>query len=273
MLKWKLLVIVLLLLIAAVCLVLWLTPSWGMSEFGLNAFTETLGILVTVLIVDQLIKRHEEMRLLPQQAAAYEDVRLLASRIVLFWAETYKSCVPGAAPGSVGELFNEMSLKQIYNKLDMDSQPRVIPAQTWWEWFPENMKSFRKLAEVILERHNTILDPQAYSAVHVIATSMADPDVIATIRSNDSKEAFPRPRVLGAYWPVIDGYYAAVIALVRWCEARVKRLESYGIRDLNEVVQIPRWEEQASPPCMLEPEELQKQIRAVEEFRERREKR
>lgn len=82
------------------CLYLWLRLYGQISDFGLNAFTETLGIIVTVLIVDQLIRRQEQVRLLPQQATAYEDVRLLISRMVSFWSETFKLSVPGPAPGN-----------------------------------------------------------------------------------------------------------------------------------------------------------------------------
>lgn len=267
--KWKLLVTSVLLLIAAACLLLWLGLTGAMSDFGLNAATETLGILITVLIVDQLIKRHEEVRLLPQQAAAYEDVRLLTSRIVIFWAETYKSCVPGAAPESVEELFGKESLKKVYNNLNMDSKPNAIPTQTWWKWFPHNMTEFRKLGGVILERHNTILDPQAYSTVHKITTNMVDPYTIAIVRKYDVASGFPRPKVLSSYWVMTEEYGDAVITLVKWCEARAKRLEAAGIRDLKQVTaQIYKWDEQTSPPCMIDPDELQRQIRAVEEFRE-----
>ena len=155
--KWKIMVTLLLLSIASACLILWLGLAGTISDFGLNAATETLGILITVLIVDQLIKRHEDVRLLPKQAAAYEDVRLLTSLIVSFWADAYKACVPGAAPKSVEELFNKSSLDTICNNLNMDSQPKVMPAQTWWEWFPRNMMDFRKQAEIILERHKMII--------------------------------------------------------------------------------------------------------------------
>ena len=84
--RYSVVVALLLLLSAAPCLGLWLFATGTLSDFGLNAFTETLGILVTVLIVDKLIKRQEERKSLPQKATAYEDVRLLTSRLVEFWS-------------------------------------------------------------------------------------------------------------------------------------------------------------------------------------------
>lgn len=77
--RHKRLLVLLMCFIATACLYLWLGTQGESSNFGLNAFTETLGILITVLIVDHLIKRQEELRSLPQKATAYEDVRLLTS--------------------------------------------------------------------------------------------------------------------------------------------------------------------------------------------------
>lgn len=258
-----------LILIASICLYLWLRLSGGISEFGLNAFTETLGILVTVLIVDQLIRRQEQVRLLPQQAAAYEDVRLLATRMVSFWSETYKSSVPGPAPTSLNELFSDKSLEQICNNLNMDSQPNVVPRRTWWEWFPQNQMDFIKKAETILERHNSILDPEAYAAVHKIATHIMDPEMIGTSRQIDIKTGFPRPKVLGSYWVPLEDYAGPILTLVSWCEKKVKVLEAAGIKNLKKVIsEVNQWEPQTSPPCMIDESELQRQIEAVEKFRE-----
>lgn len=266
--KWTRLVTLFLFLIAFICLYLWLRLDGQISEFGLNAFTETLGIIVTVLIVDQLIRRQEQVRLLPQQAAAYEDVRLLISRMVSFWSETYKSSVTGSAPESLEELFSEESLTKICNHLNMDSQPNVVPRRTWWEWFPQNQIDFRKKAETILERHNSILDPEAYGAVHKIATHIMDPEMIATSRQIDIKSGFPRPKVLGSYWFPIEDYGSPILELVSWCKKKEKVLETAGIKNLKKVISdVYKWESQTLPPCMIDDSELQRQINAVEKFR------
>ncbi len=92
-----------------------------------ESFTETLGILVTVILVDHLIKKREENRLLPQQASAYEDVRLLVSRIISFWADAYKETVPGPPPSSLSALLSKESFDKIGLNLNLDSQSHVYP--------------------------------------------------------------------------------------------------------------------------------------------------
>ena len=267
--KWTRLVTLFLFLIASICLFLWIIIGGDIGQFGLNAFTEILGIIVTVLIVDQLIKRQEEARLLPQQAAAYEDVRLLTSRIVSFWSNTYKSCIPGQPPQTIEELLSKQSLESICNNLNLDSNPKVLPKRTWWEWFPQNLIEFRTQAETILERHNSILDPAAYAAVHKIATYIIRPEMIATSRQIDIQSGFPRSKILGSYWHLIGDYSGPTLTLVSWCQYKIQKLESSGLENLEKVVsQVEQWDPQASPPCMISQEELQKQIEAIKIFRE-----
>src|SRR4051812_9832473 len=101
-----------LLLISGICLYLWRYSS-RFTDFGLNAFTETLGIIFTIVVVDQLIKNQEFKKSLPLRAAAYEDVRMLVTRIVYFWKEAYEQSVPLATPKTVGELSTAESFEQI----------------------------------------------------------------------------------------------------------------------------------------------------------------
>ncbi len=188
--KWTGFVTLILSIIAGICLFLWLRFTGEVSNFGLNAFTESLGILVTVLIVDQLIRRQEEVRLLPLQASSYEDVRLLTTRIVVFWTSVYRASVPGPCPATLEELFSKESFEKMGKYLNMDSQPAVVPRRTWWEWLPENLTEFKKKAETILERHNFILDPKTYLAVHKLATDGLEPGMITTLKVTDAQSGF-----------------------------------------------------------------------------------
>lgn len=257
-------------LIASGCLYLWLSTSGEMSNFGLNAFTETLGILVTVLIVDNLIKRQEELRSLPQKATAYEDVRLLATRIVGFWSEVYRACVPETSPTSVNELFCPVSFEKMGRHLNLDAQPNVTPTRTWWDWFPQNLSDHKKRAETILERHNNVLDPVTYAHVHQIATDGIDPDIFHTLRQSDQQMGgFPRPHILASYYFLPESYCETVINLVSWCDKQFTQLEGNGIVGLKRVgATIGPWERQDAPPSMIAEQELLRQLNAMQQFRE-----
>ena len=267
--RHKRLLILLMCLIASCCLYLWLSTNGETSNFGLNAFTETLGILVTVLIVDHLIKRQEELRTLPQKATAYEDVRLLTTRIVGFWADVCHACVPEASPASVDELFSHASFDKMNRYLNLDSQPNVDPPRTWWDWLVQSLFDHRKRAETILERHNNVLDPNTYALVHQIATEGIEPSIIQTLRQSDQRSGFPRPHILGSYCFLPENYCETVVNLVSWCEAQVMQLESNGIAGLKRVSAIiGPWDRQDNPPSMIDDAELLKQLAAVQQYRE-----
>lgn len=257
-------------LIASGCLYLWLSTSGETSNFGLNAFTETLGILVTVLIVDHLIKRQEELRSLPQKATAYEDVRLLTTRIVGFWSEVYRGCVPESSPTSVNELFCQASFEKMRRHLNLNAQPNVTPARTWWDWFPQSLSDHKKRAETILERHNNVLDPVTYAHVHQIATEGMDPDIFHMLRQSDQQMGFPRPHILASYYFLPASYCETIISLVSWCEKQVVLLEGNGIVGLKRVgATIGPWDQQDNPPSMISEQELLRQLSAMQQFQER----
>ena len=44
------------------------------KDFGLNFFTEILGVVITVFVIERFIQKKEDKRNLPQKLAAYEDV-------------------------------------------------------------------------------------------------------------------------------------------------------------------------------------------------------
>jgi hypothetical protein len=238
-----------------------------LTDFGLNAFTETLGIIVTVLIVDQLIKNQEFRKSLPLRAAAYEDVRLLVTRIINFWDDAYKQSVPLATPATVEELFSESRYNEIAQYLDLDSKPNVVPARTWWQHLPEQQQDFVSRGEQILERHAGNLEPQAYSLVHRLIRETMDPKMVNVIRVVDQQENIPRPHNLGSYFYMSEWVRNSIIQIYSWCKSEKLLLERYGLvvnysvpNKLNSRARI------SSPPCMISPERLLDQLKAFEEF-------
>jgi hypothetical protein len=215
---------------ALVCLLVWGYGDSGLSDFGLNAFTETLGIIFTVLIVEQLIRGQEFKKSLPLRAAAYEDVRLLVTRVVYFWHGAYEQSVPEATPKTVAELLTKSAFELINLNLDLDSKPNVTPATTWWQYLPHQQKDFITRGERILERHAVGLDPYAYALIHAMTTRQVEPEIIGLIRRADTEMGFPRPHNLGNHFLVLDEFLASVPQLYEWCKQEKELLESYGLK-------------------------------------------
>lgn len=262
------LIALLIVLFAAIFLFIWVRTDSPYSEFGLNGFTECLGIGLTVLLIDQLLKRREAERTLPQRLAAHEDVRLLTARITTFWYQAYMAAVPEPLPRSVAELYGAKSINRLCTFLNMDSQPNVTPTCTWWEYLPEQLAEFKGHAEVILERYNSILSPEAFLLIHKLLNASMDPWISRAIRASDLQMGFPRPKTLEHYLVFTGDYFPLILALISWCNTERKLLEresSLSLMETPESLEGNRPE--GIPHCMIAPEELQAQLNAMQVFR------
>ncbi len=264
----KILIAGILSIVAAFCFSLWIFGENSISDFGLNAFTETLGIAATVFVIDYLIQRLELKRNLPQRTSAYEDVRLLTSRILSFWIDAARVSVPGPPPENIDVLLSEEWTGKIASCLHLDSMAQVTPKVPCWSWVFTNFSDFKERSNRILERHNGILDPKAYSYVHTLDRELMDPKMIQSIRQSDHDFGFPRPKVLGNYCFVGSSYFKTILLLMKWCKDEKIFLEEQGCSNLLAVTDtVHPWEPTDTPKCMIPMPLLQQQMNAVAEFR------
>ncbi|MBD2242349.1 hypothetical protein [Nostoc sp. FACHB-888] len=250
---------------------------------------------MTVVFVDQLIRQQELRRTLPLQAAAYEDVRMLTTRIIQFWESAFAQTVPRPAPSeiiqfwenvykkpvsqsvplTVNQLLSLETIDAIKTYLDLDSQPSVAPPRTWWEWLPEQEQEFRTRAERILERHTGIIEPQVYALVHqlISGSGLLHPDtgmqLIKAIKQSDQQEGLPRTHNLASYWGTTTEALNTVIKLNEWCIEKKRFLEKQGMSGLlNPALTINTFNENSSPKCMIVPNRFVQQCLAVQAYRE-----
>lgn len=248
---------------------------WGfggerLSDFGLNGFTETLGIAFTVLLIDRLLSRREAVRTLPQRLAAFEDARLLAQRRISFWHGAYALSVPDPMPASVQELFSRKTIARIGELLDMDSNANVTPRSTWWHYVTQDLQSFHRDAERLLERYNSILEPKAFLAVHRMLQSAGEPGLVLGLLQSDQELGFPRPRVLGNFLLVRSEFFDALLELIDWLIAEKTRLKAETGQEVG-IIEHALQGNRASgtPECMISPEKLASQVQAWQRSQER----
>lgn len=252
--------------VAALFLLLWLLAPGRLADFGLNGFTETLGIAFTVLLIDQLLRRREETRMLPQRLAAFEDVRLLAQRRITFWFQAYMAAVPGSLPTHVRELLSPQSIALLGGHLDMDSHPNVTPRRTWWQYLPEDLESFRVSAERTLERYNAILEPKTFLCIHRLLNTTLEPWLPLGILQSDQEVGFPRPRLLGNYSPVMPEHFTVLLELIDWLLSEKQILSKISGEKLGEITEsLCGNRPDGIPPCMMAPERMASQIHALNE--------
>jgi len=99
-------VVLILLLFAMIGLWLWFRVD-SLKDFGQNFVTEILGVLITVLIINQLIVIREERRKLPHKFAVYDDIRLYISSFTLFWQQAFQESVPEDDPENIYLFFSD----------------------------------------------------------------------------------------------------------------------------------------------------------------------
>jgi hypothetical protein len=260
-------------LFAVVALYLWnpIAKSESISDFGLNAFTELIGIIVTVLIVDRIIKRQNEVTLLPVKVSMYRDIQLLLSRLVSFWGDIYYLSVPEGEHLSVEQLFSEECFDKILMYLSLDKEPNVYPKTKWWNWIPVQGKDFRQRGEEILERYSTFLEPEIFRLIHLLVKDsyfISGMAKIEDLRNYDISNGVPRPHNLGAYYFIENEALGAVIELYRWCEKNYLILSNKGYKVYKVALGHPN-QPKNPPPSMLTTQELDSQYEAFRAWQNR----
>jgi hypothetical protein len=257
-----------LLLIGLLC---WLC-SKKTEQFGLNFFTEMLGVAVTVFVIDRLIQNREETRSIPQKLAAYEDVRLYTSRYINFWTSAYRESVPEEEPETIEAFFSENGMTKILNHLYMDSEPNVTPPRKWWDWIVQNAKEFKENGDKLLDRHSHNLDPIAFGYVHQLTESSFNHFLlmIPSIRQLDTTMKYTRVKVLASYSMAAQKEdYDAILGLIKWCNEQHSFLKKHS-SSIKKVSEYYKDKNRKMPPkCMIPKEILEQHLKELNEFRQK----
>lgn len=226
-------------ILAAIFFALWRLTDGSWREFGLNAFTETVGIGLTVLLIDQLIRKQERRRLRPLELAAFDDVRSFVDGLATSWLNVYKWSAKGELPEppdppSTQDFLTMPYFEEIRRRLNLDSEACVFPKRTWWQYLPQVEDEYRKLGERILERHSAVLDPNAYHLVHRVVNGFLKPNIglgmLHTMKqaggfgAQEAWNALPESQRhrLGRYWVLIEEDLKDVADLHRWYQRNKK---------------------------------------------------
>lgn len=202
-------------------------------EFGLNAFTETIGIGITVLLVDRLLKNQERRRRRPLEIAAFHDVGSFVDGLATFWINVYNWSGKGELeqppqPPSMREFLTLRYFEAIRQRLNLDAEACVFPKRTWWTYLPQAENHYRQLGEKILERHSAALDPYAYQLVHKVINgflgSNTGLNMLAVLKGAGGfgdKEVWDKVpenhrHRLGRYWIVPEENLQDFAALHKW---------------------------------------------------------
>ena len=107
----------------------------SLHDFWVNAFTETIGIGVTVLFIDKLLKDRERRRLRPLEIAAFNDVMHFVNGMATSWMNVYSwsgkdELLPPPEPPSMKEFLTPIYFNSIRQRLNLDAHAHVFPKRT-----------------------------------------------------------------------------------------------------------------------------------------------
>ena len=138
---------------AVIMFSLWLisTNEHKFSDLWLNLLAGFISSIITIAVIDNIVKKQKERDEKPFRLALYRDIQLLASRFINLWQEMYIQSNVDRTNIPITELFETEKIDSIYKTLDLEGYPNVIPKQDWFTYIDETSKD-------LINRGNRILD-------------------------------------------------------------------------------------------------------------------
>lgn len=211
----------------------------GYQDLGLNGLSEVVGILFTLYIIEKLIKRKDDRKLLPYKIAVYSDIVSMVYEIIYLWGTIYSSSVPNAKSIKIRELFTEEVFKLMGEHLDLDSPLMSLPTQTWRQHIPLVQGKIRRSSERIIQVHSTHIDPHAMTIINRLLDGYIKhtTSLIDVLPKVDAELGIQRHSNLRSYLAVYQPWLNDVIELHEWCSNERKRLMLIGAKKLRVVRQ------------------------------------
>jgi hypothetical protein len=226
----------------------------SLKEFGQNFLSEMLGVLVTILVINQLIVYRDEKRKLPHKFAVYDDIRLFISSYMVFWQQAFQESVPEDDPENIYSFFSDDGMGKIWNFLDITVKPKSAIPCSWYDHLIEFSTEYREKGDKILTRHSKHLPPEIYRIIHQI-TEAHYLDVLINMHKMTKyyeNSKIDVSNVLESYAVVRpnDKDYSSIIALHEWCENIHQELSSIEKTISRVTTYIPRKNKPIPPPAM-----------------------
>ena len=170
-----------------------------LKDFSLNVGTEIFGILLTVFLIDAVIRRKEERERNRVRQIAFQQLRIPLLHQLHMLHGMYKGCIPcqpEIVPVGIRELFSDDYFVQIAF-LDF-SKPAplstAVPLQ-WFDYLKMEVEKFKAALGRTIEKYAVFLDSDSIEILEkLIDSSFISLIGQATaIRDVDRRENFRRP--------------------------------------------------------------------------------
>ncbi len=201
----------------------------NLGDLFLNLLAGFIASILTISIIDHILKCEHEKNTLPLKLSLYRDVQLFTSRIIGLWQEMYVQSIESRSEIAIEELFSENTINAIYDCLDLEGKPNVIPAQDWFLYIDNNLSEIQKCGEIILDRYISVAPPELLQSIHHLISDSAFAGfglkVLNRVRAFDLRKRIPRLPMLRAYaiFPS-ERDFAEIDNLLKWCNKNYDEL-------------------------------------------------
>lgn len=252
---------------AIITLILWLcsVDEIDFSDLWLNLLAGFIATICTITIIDSNLRKQKEKEDIPIRLALYRDVQLLASRIICLWQEMYEQCNSSRKEILIDDLFSETEIGYIYENLDLEGIPNVIPARNWYIYIVENATDFKQRGNRILDRYVSLAEPELFQAIHYLVNDSVFCErllFIQTIKHTDACEKIPRVPLLKNYvYKPTEKDFESIRIINNWCRENYKKLSAGGnVYSIQERVVIMN--PNVQPKSIMTQEKLEKCVTA-----------
>ena len=261
-------------LFAIISLVLWLlsTSERKVSDLWLNLLAGFISSLITITVIDRIIKKQKQKDELPLKKTMYRDIQLFTSRFIYLWKDMYEASCNECPELSVVDLFTEEKIENIRSNLNLKKYPNITPKQNWFTYLLNCKTDLVTRGEKIISAYANTADPKIIQAVHYIINDgqlLGNLSVMERIYAYDLQNKVPRPPLLIAYTPPINTTdFDMIHQLFDWCYAEYEKLKSSSQNDIVDIYAIPKALTFSNKPplSMMSEEEKESAIAAFEEW-------
>lgn len=147
-------------------------PDW-MNDIALNLGTEILGILLTVLLIDSVIRGNEKRERSRYQAVALRQLRIPLVHHLQLLFSLYKASIPHKPEELVSDprkLFSDDYFVQLAF-FDFSKSAPVVPEIQWFDHLKQEFTQFRDALSRTVEKYALYLDVETVELVEQLINS------------------------------------------------------------------------------------------------------
>jgi hypothetical protein len=149
-------------------------PDW-LKDVSLNVGTEVFGILLTVWLIDTVIRKNEQSDRERVVKVAFAQIRLPLRHHITMLLGMYKAALahaPHNPPRKLRDLFGRDYAVQLAF-LDFGKPAPLMNVQplTWFDYFHHEIEQFRSALTRTIEKYATFLDPETVELLEALIAS------------------------------------------------------------------------------------------------------